>query len=389
MIPDNTIYYNLLSACSTPHLLIDDQTRIKDLAAQITDWDALIKMAGICRATPLLCDRLIASNATNIPPETLQKLKRSAIINTARSAHLIQSLAGAMHALSEAGIPAITYKGPVLANEAYDNPSLRVFDDLDIIVHKKDLRRAKQVLENLGYREILKLSDNLENSQFRPARAYVLQHQDNTHNIDLTDRLTNNYLSFELPDKNLWGDKQSIEIDGHTVQTMSNECLILYLCAHGAKHLWFRPTWISDVTGLLVKQRSKINWAKTIQLAQSTDGLRMLLIGIKLANKEYGIEIPQPLERHIKVDNNADSICCEIGHIIRRTPGELGCGKYKRALLYLKMRRSIYSRLRSIMLLIIPPSKADRKVIDLPVALYPLYYLIRPFRLISKLITHK
>jgi hypothetical protein len=389
MKENESLNYNLAAACSAPLISEDKCKYIRKLAAMVTDWHALLHTAEACRAIPLLYDRLQACRISDIPCDTLQILEDAAIANAARSVHLTQTLADAMEALSSNGIPALTYKGPVLANEAYDNPSLRVYDDLDILVHKKDLKKAKGIIETLGYSEILKLPDNLENSRFRPARPYILQNNDNTCNIDLTDRLTNNQLSFELPAENLWGDKHSVEIDGYRIQTMSHESHILYLCAHGTKHLWFRPTWISDIAGLLQRQSDTIDWHKTVKTAKSQDALRMLLTGIMLADKEYGCGIPKLIDKYIKNDAAIENMCIDIQQIIRRTPGRTGCSKYRRIQLYIKMRTGLYSKIRTIILLAAIPNKNDRNSINLPAPLYPLYILIRPARLLAKLIMRK
>lgn len=372
-----------------PHDLAINKNSVRELAHNITDWNGLLETAEKCRATPLLYDRLFKSEVTTIPAQVCDKLKRSVITNTARNARLVQALADAMEALSNAKVYALPYKGPVLAIQAYDNPSLRVYDDLDIIVHKGDFRKAKEILVNIGYREIHKLPQKLENSCFRPKKPYTLQSKDNTHNIDLADRLTNNFLPFEISANNLWENTRSLTIDGHNIKTMSTECLIVYLCAHGAKHLWCRLIWISDIAGLLLNHDTNIDWGKAIQIAKAQDGMRMLLTGIQLAHNEYGVNIPSQLKVYIRKDPKVKSLCCEIQQIIYKTPGHLGFNKYKRAILYLQIRQRLRSRLHSIMLLAGTLNKRDRAVIKLPIILYPVYYLIRPLRLLAKIFSRR
>jgi len=384
-VKENNIY-KLLSACSAPYPAADDDARIRELIEQINDWDALLATSGTCRTTPALFDRLAAKD---VPQHILQKMQRAAMANAVRNAILSQHLTKALNALKDADIPAITYKGPALASEAYDNPSLRMYDDLDIMVHKEDLKNAKQTLEKIGYSEILKLPEKLENSRFRPPRSYTLLHRDNTHNIDLSDRFTTNYLPFELPQNELWQHIRSVEIDGSRIQTLSLEHLILFLCVHGAKHLWHRPTWISDIAGLLQNSRNDIDWNRTTQLAKKQDVLRILLIGISLASKEHNIPIPPQLEPLIEADNKVAGICRELQQIIGITPGTLSYNKYKRARLYLKMLTKTGSRLRCIMLLTTTPNKDETKAASRYPMLYPLIRITRPLHLVYKLIRRK
>src|SRR6185295_18513676 len=49
------------------------------------------------------------------------------------------------------GIPAMPFKGPVLAFQLYDQPGLRSSVDLDFLVHAEDILHARSVLLTRGY----------------------------------------------------------------------------------------------------------------------------------------------------------------------------------------------------------------------------------------------
>ncbi len=53
--------------------------------------------------------------------------------------------------LKENGINAVTYKGPVLASQAYGNIGLREFGDIDIFINKKDALKVKKIMIYKGY----------------------------------------------------------------------------------------------------------------------------------------------------------------------------------------------------------------------------------------------
>ena len=46
---------------------------------------------------------------------------------------------------------AFTYKGPVLASQAYGNIGLREFGDIDIFIDKKDALKVKKLMIDNGY----------------------------------------------------------------------------------------------------------------------------------------------------------------------------------------------------------------------------------------------
>jgi putative nucleotidyltransferase-like protein len=53
---------------------------------------------------------------------------------------------------------------------------------------------------------------------------------------------------------------------GQTVMTLSPEDLLVYLCAHGAKHVWEKLIWIVDVAGL-INRHSDPDWRSVCDLA--------------------------------------------------------------------------------------------------------------------------
>lgn len=382
MKQNNTIYYDLLLACTTP-LLSDDKIKtIKNAAAQIDNWQTVIELAGIYRAAPILYDRLHASGITSVPANIFDQLQKINLANTVKNARMIQSLADIMDALDRADIPALTYKGPVLANEAYDNSSLRQFDDLDILVHKCDLKLAKQIIEGLGYSDFLSLPKNIEDSPFRPSKPYLLRHNDGGYDIDLSSKLTHDYFSFKLTDQDLWGKSRSVKIDGRTIRTISNEALVLFLCVHGSKHLWSRPSWISDIAGLLFKQGTVIEWQEVIRMAKAQDGLRMLLLGIDLAVKEQDVPMPPLLKELMSKDKMLETLSRDVRNSLRENAGKPETDDLNRLRFHLSLRQRMRSRLRYIILRGITPSYNDWRALKLLRQLYPLYYLTRPFRLI-------
>lgn len=51
-----------------------------------------------------------------------------------------------------------------------------------------------------------------------------------------------------------------ISIMGNIVQTISTECLLLFLCSHGAKHCWSELKLICDLSGLIVSNNLDWDW---------------------------------------------------------------------------------------------------------------------------------
>ena len=95
---------------------------------------------------PLLYLQLERHASDLVPAEKLSDLKHA----TSKTQHATQSsppsYAASSRLFAESGIEAIPYKGPVLALFAYDNLALRRFVDLDVIVNKNDVLKAREIL---------------------------------------------------------------------------------------------------------------------------------------------------------------------------------------------------------------------------------------------------
>ena len=66
--------------------------------------------------------------------------------NSARNTVLTAELCRLINLFRDDGIEAIPYKGPVLGLFAYGNIALRRFVDLDVIVKKSDVLKARDIL---------------------------------------------------------------------------------------------------------------------------------------------------------------------------------------------------------------------------------------------------
>lgn len=81
-----------------------------------------------------------------------------------RSLLLCQVAVETSAALSEVGVPTIVLKGPATAHLLYEDPRLRSYADIDLLVAPWDYERAAQALQGLGYRDPWSGSSRLERS---------------------------------------------------------------------------------------------------------------------------------------------------------------------------------------------------------------------------------
>src|SRR5262245_12455513 len=103
--------------------------QLRELAASDIDWEYLFLLARRQSVLPLVYLQLVLHAADLTPPEILVKLKTHYLENAARNTLLTAELCRLLERFATSGIEAIPYKGPVLAQFAYDNIALRRFVD--------------------------------------------------------------------------------------------------------------------------------------------------------------------------------------------------------------------------------------------------------------------
>src|SRR5262249_6659908 len=100
---------------------------------------------------------------------------------------------------------------------------------------------------------------------------------------------------------------------GQLVMTLSPEDLLVYLCAHGAKHAWERLSWITDIAGL-IQERSKIDWEVVQALAAEQRCERVLLLGLRLARDVAGVELPGSMNALVEHDQESGKMAAKVIH---------------------------------------------------------------------------
>ena len=66
------------------------------------------------------------------------------------SLRLTAELFGLLELFSSQGIEALVVKGPVLAVQAYGDPAMRSYGDLDMLVRQRNIRRATELMSSAG-----------------------------------------------------------------------------------------------------------------------------------------------------------------------------------------------------------------------------------------------
>lgn len=377
----------LVLCCTRAAFGSDERASIGELAGSEIDWDSVIRIAQAHGVLPLLCRAKLPTGA--VPPDIAARLESLFQSNARRSLFLTQELLHILRVLKKNCISAIPLKGPTLAALAYGDLALRQYLDLDILLQQRDVEKAIEALTNDRY-EL--------NPPLTPEQLQYELRSEHQHHLELSG--ANGRVTIELhwqfmparffftPDLDpMWNRHVQRSFAGATVNGLSVEDLVIFLCVHGWKHHWSQLNWIADLAGLI--RNTTIDWPLLLHSAQDTDSKRRVLLGFGLAQYLLHAPLPPIVEREIRADRALDKLIlrAERTLVSQSLPQAARFGPYRHALAVSDgashRARILYTFVRKIARL----NEEDFAWITLPRSLFFLYYALHPVRLAVQAMT--
>jgi Uncharacterised nucleotidyltransferase len=349
--------------------------QIYQLAEKVHDWDLLLRLAEEHRVLPMLFLRL-ADIGPAVPPDVQERLRtkyhRNMFHNLAAAAELI----GVLKAFEHEMIPAMPFKGVVLGASAYHDLTTRPAGDLDVLIRYRDLLQATAVLHERGYE--LKTQVQTDGTPTLPdLYEYHFERETDGMVFELRWRLTQPRFRRNLGMDWVWPQRRTAILAGAEVPDMSPEITLLVLCMHGSKHVFSRLIWICDVAQLLVSSPD-LDWKEVTREAKQLGLWRPLALGVLLAHRVLGVEVPPVVLSRFESDTTASDLAQHIQENLFDAPGSTPIGRLPYNIKLLGFR----DRVRLLLSLeLLRPSERDREVLPLERPHSLLYHLIRPFRL--------
>ena len=352
-----------------------DAPELRQLLKDEINWEYLFATAQAHGVLPLLHKHL---SGESVPSHFLSRLKRESVANSQNVLHLIAKQLRVVKLFNENGVRLALFKGPLLAQMAYGEMSLRQAGDIDVLINRRDFDRARTLLESLGYEMSprltpAQLASHLSNHcelQFMRDEWFTV--------VDLHWDLAPRSFVFNLHAREVMSRLQPVSLAGTTVETFGAEDLVLYLSMHGAKHLWRRLEWIVSLAEYL--RITKLNWDLLVQRAEQAHATRMLALGLRLVEKFSDVHIPSDVLADCEMQQVADQVHEQLFNTFGAADST-ETNLYNLRIMDRK-RDALVSTLRAIFV----PTLPDWQALALPAPLHALYYAFRPLRL-SKVYT--
>ena len=342
----------LLLDCASP---TSNARRFGELASA-ADWSRLLVLAEEHGVLGHLAARISGLDEKIVPADGRSLLVERYRLQVFRTLGMNRELFRLLKLFAGKEIGALVVKGPVLAIDAYGDPAIRSYGDLDLLVRQRDIRSATEALEAAGYEATVPLS--AIDARKIPGQ-YLFRTLESRLLVELHNDLTLRYFPYRLPIEEFFARQTHVPLDGHEVPALSIDDELVYICVHGATHLWERLGWIADVAALVTRQRD-IDWQAATETARQVGAERMLATGLCLASDLLHARLPAPVLTAVRKDVGAVKLAATVRSRLAgasNAPPTL----FERAAFRLRMRGSGFSAPAYLLRLSLSPTEEDWK----------------------------
>jgi hypothetical protein len=209
----------------------------------------------------------------------------------------VEALGALLEAFDRAAIPVIPLKGPLLAEDLWEEPGLRPFTDLDLLVRRADVPRAVALLEAFGLRAL----------EWERPLAYELAHataacfvpalpESSALPVDLHWDLVGFPAGARprgLDVEEVWRRAEPGDAWGRPVLRLEREDLLLYLALHLAVH---HPldglAWQPDVALLVRRHGVDLQWERVVERARRWSVSGAVYLALRLVEERLAPGVP-------------------------------------------------------------------------------------------------
>ncbi len=342
------------------------------------DWESVIDLAEQHRLTQLLAKGL---TDLEIPIDDELKSKWSTsnkkihrkMLHFAREAFILSD------ALKKKQIEFLFLKGPFTSYKIFGDLSSKHSRDIDLFIDESQLTECISVLESLGYclHSSYKQFYQKQKKTFRKNNnQIVFFHKKKKIQLEIHWRLFANKYYFASSFKEQIENKQTIDITSESVDLFSDEYLLIYLCAHSAKHKWALLYWLFEIAAYTYK--NDFEWNRVLEMSQNLNVERPLVQGIFLCNHFFNLPIPDVLKAYAEGDSQFKGLVKSAINEIYSLHGESERSRFMENLnkLIYKLRLSKSLRYKAASFRWI--STKDFELIKIPESLFFLYFCFRP-----------
>lgn len=326
-----------------------------------------------------------------LSPENSLRLKRNAMQYKLVRQLIFEGGCEIIEAARRHGIPALVIKGPASSLQLYSDPTLREFNDLDILVNLPDVSPAIPFMGELGfvakdYKATTTTTDPALSKMMQRSHHVTFWKEGCPFRVEMHDRTGWEHEMFRRDDIDAVFQRAAIvEHSGISMLAPDLPDHAALIIAHGVGHAWCLLHWILDVSVLFAREDDPLHRAIAARIREL--GMqRHLKLTCDMIRTLYAVELPSAIESVISGEpelTNALSFALD-----RLQVGGSDISALKIMIAFRTVYLPVFfNRPRDkivsfINLLKIP--QMDKEAVPLPRQLFFLHFFLRPFFIIAR-----
>ncbi len=194
-----------------------------------------------------------------------------------RAGELLGSLEGA-------GVDTLVLKGGALASLYYDAPGTRPMEDVDVLVRRRQVRQAIEVLERHGWNP----------NAATPIESMLRTRHSGAWSHPRGGELDLHWSPLWQPtdEEPFWERAIPLEIGGTRTRALCPEDQLFHLCVHGASWSMQTPYWAADAVMLMRARQGRLDWRRPVEQARANELSLALEHGLRFLDDHFELDVP-------------------------------------------------------------------------------------------------
>lgn len=277
------------------------------------DWDELFK--AVCRNGLLgLTQAYLRANPNQDypPPDFRNKVRQTCGLAVLETKLKIQKVCRLLASLNQAGLDYLVIKGPAVAYTLYPEPTLRSFNDLDIVVRERDWATAHQLLRQLGFEQV-QVIDEIMYPLDLPAPPPKLAPSMVVHEVQYFNRQLGLMVELHFDDiliaglaardgEGFWQRAVTITVEGVPCRVMSLEDQLIHLCAHIHYHGYTRLHALSDIAFIVRNHAAQLDWERVLAIVRREEAEVAVYYSLYYLDQLLAVTAPAPMMAALRPD---------------------------------------------------------------------------------------
>lgn len=267
-----------------------DAAEWEQLARAVQDWDRALGIATKEAAISVFGRGLLS--ATTVPAALAEQLKMTVMLRELQMQQLAVRAQRTVAMLGEAGIPVLLLKGAAVGAYADSTFRERPMTDVDLLVHRADVERAREVIIASGWPETTNpvYLELLQDAHHRP--PFVAPEIPGVR-LEMHVSVMPDDHSFAWDERDLWRDARLAPAPFAGAMLPSPEHMVLHACVHFAwQHTLHFGAWRTFRSIAILARRPGLDWDSLVRQAIAAKAHTSCYWTLRLAGRLAGLRVP-------------------------------------------------------------------------------------------------